>query len=179
MTAPEKTGGTSPGKDLDRATLERLPAAVRMLIQATPVREWPRIRACLVESQEEGDLAEILPEMNRVMRICPAKLVGLVQKREITGDELDQGYMKLHDAIHGVRQALYGLLHLAGYRDYRIPQASKTPGTPEGPAAPASSHRPEASPGGEGRPDPLAARPALRAGAASQKPAALSRPAKD
>jgi hypothetical protein len=87
----------------------------------------------------------MLPEMHRVMKICPPKLVGRVRKREITGDELDQGYRQLHDAIHGVRQAMYALLHLAGQKDPRLPSAEKSKSKAESPAAPEEAPRAEES----------------------------------
>lgn len=150
--------GALPGKEPQNSRGDRLPAAVLKLIEATRKKEWSKIRAFQVGSEEEGELVEMLPEVNRVMRVCPPKLVGRVRKHEITGDQLDQGYQQLHDAIHGVRQALYALLILAGFKDpekkdrepEESPQASAAPAEDPGPrpkAAPAASQRLELASG--------------------------------
>lgn len=107
------------------APADRIPPSVQKLMQSTPLREWGRIRAFLIESEEEGDLVEMLPEMRRVMKICPPKLIGRVRKREITGEDLDRGYRQLHEALHRVREAMHALLLLAGYRDFRLPGPGK------------------------------------------------------
>lgn len=101
------------------AIAQKLPPAVRKLLGSAPEKDWPKIRAFLIESEEEGELVEMLPEINRVMKLCPAKLMGRVGRREISADQLDKAYTQFHDSIHGVRQALYALLQLAGFRDYR------------------------------------------------------------
>lgn len=117
MTTQKSNDTAISGKEPQISGSDRIPAAVLKLMQATPKKEWTKIRAFLIGSEEEGELVEMLPEVNRVMRVCPPKLVGRVRKHEITGDQLDQGYQHLHDAIHGVRQALYALLVLAGFKD--------------------------------------------------------------
>lgn len=103
----------------DQGLLSKLSPAARKLFASMPEKEWSRIRAFLVESEEEGELVEMLPEVNRVMKYCPAKLMGRVGKREISVEQLDKAYTMLHDSIHGVRHALQSLLHLAGFRDNR------------------------------------------------------------
>ncbi|HLY76244.1 MAG TPA: hypothetical protein VKU80_19240 [Planctomycetota bacterium] len=117
MTTEKSTDGALPGKEPQNASGDRIPASVLRLMQTTPRKEWSKIKAFFIESEEEGELFEMLPEVNRVMKVCPPKLVGRVRKHQITGDQLDQGYQLLHDAIHGVRQALYALLILAGFKD--------------------------------------------------------------
>lgn len=179
MTAPKNTEGTAAVRDSQSATPDRLPAALRKMLQATPKNDWSKIRFFLVESEEEGELVEMLPEMNRVMKACLPKLIGRVRKHEITGDELDQGYMQLHDAIHGVRQALYVLLHLAGYRDSPIPQPLKAAGAPDGPEGFEGGSRPESPPGREEHADPLTGPLAPRSGAVPEKSAALMRSGKN
>jgi hypothetical protein len=117
MTPQKNTDGTIPEKDAPSTTPDRIPAAVQKLMNSTPRKKWSKIRAFLIESEEEGELVEMLPEVNQAMKACLPKLVGRVRKKEITGDDLDLGYQQLHDAIHGVRQALYALLVLAGFKD--------------------------------------------------------------
>ncbi len=130
MTEPKKAEAPSLQK-LEEGVPDKIPAAVKKLMLATPRKDWPKIRALLVESEEEVELVELLAEMNRVMKICPGKLVGRVRKHEITGDQLDQGYTQINDAINGVEQALYALLHLAGYKDFRLPEDSSAAAAPE------------------------------------------------
>jgi hypothetical protein len=115
----------------DAAGAQKLPVAVRKLLASTPEKDWPKIRAFLIESEEAGELVDMLPEMTRVMKYCPARLMGMVGKREITGDQLDKAYTQLHDSLHGVRQALHTLLHLAGFLDVR-PREEAAPRAPGG-----------------------------------------------
>src|SRR5262245_2721647 len=135
LKAPEVPAPAS----ADQALLSKLSPAVRKLLAATPEKEWPRIRAFLIESEEEGELVEMLPEVNRVMKYCPAKLMGRVGKREISVEQLDKAYTMLHDSIHGVRHALQSLLHLAGFRDHRAVDAGAFKAAPTTAAPPASA----------------------------------------
>jgi hypothetical protein len=114
MTAIRTTDPATPEKGVDPGCLERLPASVRKLVLATPEKEWSKIRAHLVESEEEGELVEMLPDMNRVMSVCPKKLLKRVLRRELSAQDFDQGFRKLHDALHGVRQAIYAILQQSG-----------------------------------------------------------------
>ena len=123
MTALKNTDAALPEGESAPANPDRIPSAVQKIMLATPQKEWPKIRGFLIESEEEGELVEMLPEMKRAMKACLPKLVARVRRKEITGDDLDRGYQQLHDAIHGVRQAMYALLHLAGYKDPRLPSA--------------------------------------------------------
>jgi hypothetical protein len=129
MTALQHPESAVPGASpADASALAPLPPALRRLLLSTPEKDWPKLRAFRIESQEEGDLVEMLPELGRVMKYCPAKLVGRVGRREISGEQLDRAYTQLHDSLHGVRQAIQGLLHLAGFQDYR-PRGEPTSGT--------------------------------------------------
>jgi hypothetical protein len=179
MTAPKKTDETPLETELEGPTPERIPAALRKVLRATPSDEWSKIRFFLVESEEEGELVELLPEMRRGMKTCMPKLVKRVRKREITAQELDRGYMQLHDAIHGVRQALYALLHLAGYRDYRIPKAPNAGEGPGGPAEEGGESEPESLAGLEERSEALAGPPGPGPGVVPEKPAVLVRSGKN
>lgn len=118
MTGPKAAEVVAPVA-AEPGLLSKLSPSARKLFASTPEKEWPRIRAFLVESEEEGELVEMLPEVNRVMKYCPAKLMGRVGKREISVEQLDKAYTLLHDSIHGVRHALQSLLHLAGFREHR------------------------------------------------------------
>lgn len=117
MTTEKSNDVAVAGRELQVSNAGRIPASVHKLIQTTPKKEWSKIRAYLVGSDEEGELIEMLPIVNRVMTVCLHKLVGRVRKHEITAKQLDQGYQQLHDAIHGVRQVLYALIILAGFKD--------------------------------------------------------------
>jgi hypothetical protein len=121
MTALKYSEAPVPGPSPEAATPQKLPSSVRKLLAATPEKDWPRLRVFLTESEEAGELLDLLPEMNRVMRTCPARIMGRVGRREITADQLDQAYTQLHDSMHGVRQALQAILHLAGFEDVRPP----------------------------------------------------------
>lgn len=143
MTEPKAPESTAPAA-ADQSILSKFSPAVRKLLASTPEKDWPRIRAFLIESEEEGELIEMLPEVNRVMKFCPAKLMGRVGKREITVDQLDKAYTMLHDSIHGVRHALQSLLHLAGFRDHRtgverMPAREVPPGPIPGAPKPATA----------------------------------------
>jgi hypothetical protein len=128
MTPKSSEPGPSPAV-LETHGAQKLPTSFRKLLATTPEKEWPKIRAFLIESEEAGELVDMLPDMTRVMKYCPARLMGMVGKRQITGEQLDKAYTQLHDSLHGVRQALYTLLHLAGLLETRpeVGAASRTP----------------------------------------------------
>jgi len=148
---PKKSENIGPRMAAEAPPPGRVPQAVRQLMEAAPPGEWAKIRAFLIESEEEGELLELLPDMNRVMKFCPPRLVGRVPKREVTGDELDWGYMRLHDAIHGVRTAIYSILHLAGFRDHPMPPSPKTAASADRAASGSGGAKVEGIPG-EGSP---------------------------
>ena len=114
----------------------------------TPEKDWPRLKTFLIESQEEGEIVDLLPEMNRVMKTCPARIMGRVGRREISADQLEKGWTQLYDSLHGVRQAQQELLYLAGFEDVRPPaepDPSAKAGAPDpepltGPRAPKPEH---------------------------------------
>ena len=134
MTTEKTMDDTAPGKESKNYDLDRVPVAVLKLIDSTPKKERSKIRAFLIGTEEEAELVEMLPEVNRVMTVCPPKLVGRVRKHEITGDQFEQGYQQLHDAIHGVRQALYAVLILAGFEDPENKELKPKGSVPVGPA---------------------------------------------
>jgi hypothetical protein len=133
---PKKPEAASPEKPQEAPATQKLPLSIRKLLGSTPEKDWPKIRAFLVESEEELELVEMLPEINRVMKQCPAKLMGKIWKREISVDQPDRAYTQLHDSIHGVRQAADALLELAGFRDYRGGEGGPAGSAPSGPEAP-------------------------------------------
>jgi hypothetical protein len=120
--APKTTdpGNPRPSEPTEEGILSRFSSPVRRLLGSTPEKDWPRIRAFLIESEEEGEILDLLPEINRVMKYAPSKLMGRVGRTEITPDEVDRAYREFHDAIHGVREALGVLLGLAGLPDSRL-----------------------------------------------------------
>lgn len=126
-------------------TITKFSPSLRKLLAATPEKEWTRIRAFLVESDEEGQLVEMLPEMNRVMKFCPARLMGRVGRREISVDQIDQAYTMLHDSIHGVRHAIQALLHLAGILNPRAGEKRVLAPRDPAPAVPHPKPTPPAS----------------------------------
>jgi len=149
MTLPKPAESAAPGTSPENGAFSKLSPALRKLLAATSEKEWPKVRGFLVESQEENELLDLLPELGRVMKYCPAKLMGRVGRREITGEQLDRAYTQLHDSLHGVRQAIHELLHLAGFQDYR-PREEATPPPAKPGAAQAGS--PAKAPAGAPKP---------------------------
>lgn len=142
MTATPKTlDPLAPMTPSDVAATQKLPPAIRKVLASTLEKDWPKLRVLQIESEEAGELVDMLPEMNRVMKYCPARLMGRVGRREITADQLDKAYTQLHDSLHGVRQALHALLHLAGFQEYR----SRDEGEPSGKGGPADAANPAKS----------------------------------
>ena|SRR5579859_3247355 len=146
---PKKAEGAAAEKASEAPIIQKLPLSIRKLVGAHPERDWSKIRAFVVESEEEQELVELLPEINRVMRLVPARLMGRIWKREIAVDQPDKAYTRLHDAIHGVRQAALELLELAGLLEYRHREHGSAGSVPECPS-------PEVSPPAAGSPGPLA-----------------------
>ena len=147
MTLPNAPEVAAPTLPPDASFQFKVSPAIRKLLASTPEKDWPRIRAFLVESEEEGELVDMLPEVNRVMKVCPARLMGRVGKREITADQLDKAYTLLHDSIHGVRQALHSPLHLAGVGGPRPTDSRPSAGdVPPGRKESAPAAKPAAAP---------------------------------
>ncbi len=160
MTGPKAAEAAVPAL-ADQGLLSKLSPALRKLLSSTPEKECSKIRAFVVESEEEGELVEMLPEVNRVMKYCPAKLMGRVGRREITVDQLDKAYTLLHDSIHGVKHALQSLLHLAGFREPRgaedrLPPAAGGQAGDGAGRAKESAATPKAAPAPAGAPAVLA-----------------------
>lgn len=140
---------------------ERIPPGIRRILSALPERDWYRLRTFVVESGEEGQLADLLPRVKRAMSICPPRMISRIRGREITGEAVDQVYSRLHEAIHGVRQAVLAVFDLAGVAPDRsrpawpkksskpalaaVPPAAVPPASPELPdlAVPAPVADPE------------------------------------
>jgi hypothetical protein len=116
MMESRKPEGPAALRRLDPSVLERLPPAVKKALQSVTEAEWPKMKVVIVACEPAGDLAELIPEMNRVMQICPTILSNREWRGEISRDQSDQAYGRLHDSVHGVRQAMYAILHLAGFR---------------------------------------------------------------
>jgi hypothetical protein len=144
MTLPKGPEPGSPARVPEEAASAKLPLRVRNLLAQTAEEDWPRIRAFLVESEEGGELLEMLPELNRVMKNCPARLAGRLGRRELTADEIDRAYRGLHESLHRVRQAIHSLLHLAGYLDVRPPEGPD-PESMDGPPGPGDRELPPAA----------------------------------
>ena len=121
MALPKTSESALPGTPPENGAPTKLPSALRKLLKATPEEDWPKLRAYLVECEEAGELLDLLPEMTRVMKTCPAKIMGRLGRREISTDQAAKAYTQLHDSMHGVRQALQEILHLAGFEDVRPP----------------------------------------------------------
>jgi hypothetical protein len=133
MAAPKTAESALPGTTPENGAAQKLPSALRKLLASTPEKDWPRLRGFLIECEEAGELVDLIPEMTRVMKTCPARIMGRVGRREITADQLDKAYTQLHDSMHGVRQALHELLHLAGFEDVRPPEGTNPAGQPGAP----------------------------------------------
>jgi len=133
MPLPKTAETTLPGTAPENGALTKLPSALRKLLVATPEKDWPKLRGFLVECEEAGELLDLLPEMTRVMKTCPAKIMGRVGRREISTDQVEKAYTQLHDSMHGVRQALQEILHVAGFEDVRPPAEPDPAGKAEAP----------------------------------------------
>ena len=138
MPASEKPASLAPspvpadpaGGDVPVA---KLPLSLRKLLRALPEREWYRIRSFIVESNEVGELVDVIPQANRAMETCPGRMIHRIRTKEITGQQVDEVYNGLHDAIHGVRQAVQRIFHLAGLQPTR-PRVSRDVEESEQPA---------------------------------------------
>jgi hypothetical protein len=150
MNAPNSTESALPEKPAPPVGPDRIPPAVRKVMESTAPKLWPKLRAYVIGSEEEGELIEMLPEMHRVMTMVPPKLLGLIRKRKLTAEAYTHGFAQLHDSLHGVRQAMYALLHLAGYKvdsppEVEAPEEKPGEAPPELPAAsPPALERPGA-----------------------------------
>lgn len=111
---PSAPPGETPLHSLPEAVpVERLSLSLKNLLRTLPEHEWNQIRAFRVESDEEGQLLEMVPRVNRAMKICPGQVIRRLNMKKITAQEIDEAYNRLHDALHGVRQALQELFKLA------------------------------------------------------------------
>jgi len=141
MTEIKKPGfpvGGTPAKPLpETVPVKKLSGDLKRLLEALPERHWNQIRAFHVESDEEGQILATVPLMHRAMKICPSQVIRRLKLKEITAQELDEAYGKLHDAIHGLRQALHELFNLAV-------AAQGRPGNPNDPARSVTARPPMA-----------------------------------
>lgn len=126
MTAPSKEDPSAAARTLEAAIADRLSAADRKLLQATPAKSWPKLRIVFIGCEEAGELVELIPEMNRVMKTCPAMILSRAHKGEITQAQGTEGYAQLHDSVNSVRNAQNTMLYLAGFR-VPDPFAAKSP----------------------------------------------------
>src|SRR5437762_7390771 len=99
MATPKTAESAMPGTTPENGALTKMPSALRKLLASTPEKDWPKLRGFLVECEEAGELLDLLPEMTRVMKTCPAKIMGRVGRREISADQLDKAYTQLHDSM--------------------------------------------------------------------------------
>jgi hypothetical protein len=146
MTAPNHIEIVGPGSSTGRASLQKPPLTVGEFSDQTPQEKWPKVRAFRIESAEENEYANLLSEMNWVMKHCQVKILGRVDRREIKVVEMDKANARLNDALHGVRRSLQALFHLAGFQDYRFREEEtprREPGKPE-----SASPAPAPAPGG-------------------------------
>ena len=140
MNEPKKSplvGMAAPSPSL--IPVAKLSAGLRRLLESLPEREWYRIRAFHIQSDEEGQLAEMLPLIRRAMEACPPKVIARILSKEITGSQVDDGYRKLHESIHGVREALLHLFEISGISldaPARRPYTRKIPAEGVQPQAP-------------------------------------------
>jgi hypothetical protein len=116
MTEPSKGDRAPEPSTLLALVADRVSAADRKFLLGTPVKSWPKVRLVFVSCEESGELVELISEMNRVMRVCPAIIMSRTRKGDIGRDEGTDGYSQLHDALHGVRNAQHTMLLLAGQK---------------------------------------------------------------
>jgi len=138
----------TPGETI---ALDRLPAGLRRLLKSLPERDWSRMRAFVIDCEEVGQLAETIPLASRAMEVCPPRMIARIRAKEISGQQVDEVYNAFHDAIHGVRQAVFRIFQLAALSPQRGPKGApvEEPKStkPEPPQALPSAKRPPAPPG--------------------------------
>jgi hypothetical protein len=165
MTEPKKSEGMSAGKAPDLTLLDRLPAAAKKFLLATPENDWPKLRLVICGCEPAGDLMELVSEMNRVMQICPGIISAREWKGQLARSTGDKAYCRLHDAVHGVRQALHEILHRAGLLEAVQPR----PARPEGNATAEDLIEVESAAPARGFQGPAAPSPTLAPATVSRK----------
>ncbi len=128
MAEPKKSEGTATSKAPEAALLDRLPATAKKFLLATGENDWPQLRLILCGCEPAGDLIELASEMNRAMQICPPIISTREWNGQLARGTGDKAYCRLHDAVHGVRQALHEILHLAGLLKVVQPRPAKPDG---------------------------------------------------
>ncbi len=143
----------TPGETI---ALDRLPAGFRRLLKSLPERDWSRLRTFVIDCEEVGQLAETIPLASRAMEVCPPRMIARIRAKEITGQQVDDVYNAFHDAIHGVRQAVFRIFQLTALSPQRGPKGAPVeapkPAKVELPPLPGPAKRPPAPPGGTAAP---------------------------
>jgi hypothetical protein len=164
MNELRKSEGSVGQKSPEATLLDRLPAAAKKFLVATGQSDWPKLRLILCGCEPAGDLIELASEMNRAMQICPPIISTREWKGQLARGTGDKAYCRLHDAVHGVRQAVHEILHLAGLQKGVQPRPAK----PDGNASAKPLTGPESAPEGPGSQGALGTNP-------KPAPATLSR----
>lgn len=139
MRVPEPGATPSGPAPAAAPAFPSLPPALQSMLAALPVESWPKIRIVLVETEEEGELVELLPDLKRAMMFCPPRLVTRQKAGELEVGMFDRCYARLHEALHGVREAVSTILDLGGLRARE--RAGQTPRGAAPPAGPPNSSR--------------------------------------
>lgn len=117
---PSAEGGSPRQREL---LVKQLPTALRQLLLNTPERLWHRLRGYHIETEVEGELIELLPDLWRAMMRHPDTLSARINRGELPPEVFDQAFGRVHDSIHGVKDALQELEELT-----RAPKPGPGPG---------------------------------------------------
>ena len=105
----------------DQVPWQKIPLGIRRFLRSIPEREWHKVKAFLINSDEEGQIGEMLPLARRAMDLCPPRMIARIRSKEITGKE-----DALHSALSMCREAASNGGNQADVRPMRAP------GTPRG-----------------------------------------------
>ncbi len=91
----------------------KLPASLRKLLEATPSKEWYKIKAIRARYEESVELCQLIPIVDYLLDVAPFKCIGLLRQRLITPQTIDDAFRRIRDALNGVKDACRHVAKLA------------------------------------------------------------------